>query len=72
MYGDIYPTKYIGKTTDKFGRLKFQLPQTHHFNPKLVLQVEQTINIELLMLVLDFIMNSRLKKWHFYGIHGLS
>ena len=61
MCGDIYPIKYMGKTTDKFGRSKFRLPQTHHFKPKLVLQVEQTTYIELLMLVLDFVMNSRLK-----------
>ena len=32
---------------------------THHFNPKLVLQIVQTT--ELLMLVLDFVVNSRLK-----------
>ena len=24
-FGDIYPTKYMGKTIDMFGRLKFQL-----------------------------------------------
>ena len=27
MYGDIYSTRYMGKTTDIFERLKFQLPQ---------------------------------------------
>ena len=26
VFGDIYPTKYVGKTTDTFGRLEFQLP----------------------------------------------
>ena len=26
VLGDIYPTKYIGKTNDTFGRLKFQFP----------------------------------------------
>ena len=35
--------------------------KTHHFKPKLVLQVEQITYVELLELVLDFVMNPRLK-----------
>ena len=27
MFGDIYPTKCMGKTSDMFGRMKFRLPQ---------------------------------------------
>ena len=40
MFGDGYPTKYMGKTTDTFGRMKFWLSQTYRFKPKLMLQVE--------------------------------
>ena len=38
-----FPTKYMGKTTNTFGRLKFCLPQleTLNFKPKFKLQVEQ-------------------------------
>ena len=41
MFGDIYPMKYMGKTTDTFGRMKFRLPITYRFKPKLMLQVEK-------------------------------
>ena len=33
---------YMGKTTDTFGRMKFQLPQTYRLKPKLMLQVANT------------------------------
>ena len=51
----------------------FSCHKTHYFKPKFVLQVEQT-TVELLMLVLDFVVDSRLKntQWHFCGIHGMS
>ena len=37
MFGDIYPTTYMGKTTDLSGMMKFQLPrvETYRFKPKL-------------------------------------
>ena len=72
-YGDIYPMKYM---VTYFRWLKFQLPQN------LLLQVKSYAAhrgsyIKLLMLVLDFMVNSRLKttRRHFcgiYGIHGMS
>ena len=34
MIGNIYPTKYMGKTTDMPGRLKFQLPVNLLFQAK--------------------------------------
>ena len=52
MYGNVYPTKYMGKTTDTFGRLKFGCHKTYCFKSKVMLQVEQATQ-ELLMLVLD-------------------
>ena len=72
MYNDIYPIKYMGKTTDMFGRLKFWLPQNPSFQAK-TCAAGRANNIDLLMLVLDFVVNSRLKntQWHFYGIHGM-
>ena len=54
MFGDrgnSYPMNYMGKTTDTFGTLKFQLPQNLWFKPKFLLQVHRESNIELLMLV---------------------
>ena len=51
MFGDIYPTKYIGKTTDIFGRSKFQL-QNFCYKPKLTYAVDRASHLELLMLVL--------------------
>ena len=41
MFGDIYPIKYMRKTTDTFGRMKFQLTQTYPFKPKPMVQVEE-------------------------------
>ena len=43
VFGDIYPTKYMGTTTDTFGRLKSQLPLNlqYHFKPKVMLQEEK-------------------------------
>ena len=49
MYGDIYPTKYTGKTTDTFDGSK----------SKIVLQIEPANNVQLLMLALGFVVNSR-------------
>ena len=50
--------KYTGKATDTFLRLKIWLPQT--LSQLFMLQVEQT-TLELLMLVLEFRVNCRLK-----------
>ena len=62
--------KYMGKRTDRFGRMKFQtLPFYAKTNA-----ASRESKIELLILVSDFMVNSRLKntQWHFYGIHGMS
>ena len=76
MFGDIYSTKYMGKITDTFGRMKFRLPQniSGSVKPKLISASSRESKIKLLMLVSDFMVNSRLKstQWHFNGIHGMS
>ena len=41
MFGDIYPTKYMGKITATFGMLKFQLPQKQLILYQKLLQEEQ-------------------------------
>ena len=65
--------KYMGKRTDRFGRMKFPPPQTLPFQAKTNAASRES-EIELLILVSDFMVNSRLKntQWHFYGIYGMS
>ena len=60
----------MGKSSDTFGRLKFQLLQNQPFQAKLVLQIEQARQ-ELLILASEVMVNFRLKniQWHFYEIH---
>ena len=67
MYGDIYPMKYKGKQLICLAGRNFGCHKTHRFKPN-TCAAERANNIQLLMLVLDFIMNSRLKntQWHFY------
>ena len=50
----------MGKITDTFGRSKFWLPQNSQFKAR-TCAAGRVNNIELLMLVLDFVVNSRLK-----------
>ena len=50
VFSDIYPMKHIGKTTDTFGRLKFQLPQNLPFKAKPYAAGRED-NIKLLLLV---------------------
>ena len=58
MFGDVYTTKYMGnKITDRFGRVKFWLPQ----NLAIYQNYAASSYRELLMLVSDFMVNSRLK-----------
>ena len=68
MFGDIYPMKYMGKTTDMFGRMKFWLAQNFTY------AISRESRIELSMLFSDFMVNSRLKNTqrYFCGIHGIS
>ena len=65
--------KYMGKRTDRFGRMKLQPPQTLPFKAKTNAASRES-KIELLILVSDFTVNSRLKNTqrHFYRIHGMS
>ena len=53
--------------------MKFQPPQTLPFQAKTNAASRES-KIELLILVSDFMVNSRLKntQWHFYRIHGMS
>ena len=62
MFGDhIYPTKYsYGKTIDRFGRMKFWLSQNLLFYAK-TYAASGECKMELLIIVSDFMMNSRLK-----------
>ena len=55
VFGDIYRMKYMAKTTDMFGSMKFW------FKPKLTYAAGRESMIELLELVSDFMVNSRLK-----------
>ena len=73
MFGDIYPTKYMGKTTDMFGRLKFQLPQNLPFQAK-TCATGRASKIELLMLVSEVMVIFKLKStlWLVYEIHEMS
>ena len=50
----------MGKTTDMFFRSKFQLPQNSPFKTK-TCAAGRASNIELSMLVLDFMVKFRLK-----------
>ena len=74
MYGDIYSMKYMGKTTDMFYVLwlKIRLPETLSLQAKSY-AAGRANNTELLMLVSDFKVNSRLKilKGIFSGVHGM-
>ena len=69
MFGDIYPTKYMGKSTDTFRRMKFWLTQILPFYAK-TYAVSRDSKIELLMLVSDIIVISRLKilKWNPWNV----
>ena len=75
MYGDIYPMKHMGKTTDMFGWwMKFRLPQKLLFYAK-TYPADRASYMQLLMLVLDFVVHYRLKitpQWYFCGMHGMS
>ena len=42
----------------------FGCHKTHHFKPKLTCAADRANKIELLMLVLNFVVNSRLKNTH--------
>ena len=42
VYDDIYPMKCMGKQLIRLAGQNFGCHKTHHFKPKLVLQVEQT------------------------------
>ena len=55
-----YPTKYMGKTTDTFWRLKFRLPVNLPFLAD-TYAASRDSYIELLILVSDFMVNIRLK-----------
>ena len=72
MFGDIYPMSYMGKTTDTFGRLKFRLQVNSPFQAK-TYAADRATKTELLMLVSDIMVISRLKntQWYLYGIHGM-
>ena len=74
MFGDIYPTKCMGRTTDTFEKLKFWLPQNLPFQAKACTAAGRASKIDLLLLVLNIMVISRLKitQYHFYGIHGMS
>ena len=52
MFGDIYPMKYMGKTTGTFRRMKFWLPQILPFSAKTYASSGES-KIELLILVSD-------------------
>ena len=64
--------KYMGKRTDTFWWLEILLPQTLSLKAKSY-AAGRANNIELLMLVSDFKVNSRLKNTQriFSGIHGM-
>ena len=49
MLGDIYSTKYIGKTSNTFGMMKFCLPQKLLFEAKTYAASKES-KTELLML----------------------
>ena len=53
--------------------MKFWSPQNLLFSAK-TNAASRERKIELLILISDFMVNSRLKNtlWHFYGIHGMS
>ena len=59
MYGDIYPTKYIEKATDTFLGRNFGCHKTQ-FQAK-TCTAGRASNIELSMLVLNFMVKYRLK-----------
>ena len=63
----------MGKTTDTFGRLRFCLPLNLPFEANTYAAGRES-NIELLILVSDFIVNSILKnsQRYFFGMHGMS
>ena len=75
MFGDTYPIKYMGKTTDAFRRLKFWLTVNLSFQVK-TYAPDRASKIDLLMLVLEVMVTSSLRlkntQWYFYGIHGMS
>ena len=60
------------KTTDTFGRLKFQLQQNQPLQAK-TCDAGRASKVEL-MLVLEVMVIFRLKntQYHFYEIHGMS
>ena len=72
MHGGIYPIKYMEKQLIGLKGQTFSCHKSHRFKLK-PSAVGRANNIELLMLVLDFVMNSMLEntQWHFCGIHGM-
>ena len=59
--------KFMGKTTDTLGRSKFQLLQNSRFKPS----SGRENNIELLILVLDFMVNYRLKMLNSISVESM-
>ena len=66
--------KCMSRTTDAFEELKFWLAQNQPFEAKTFAAAGRASKIELLFLVLNVMVISRLKstQCHFYGIHGMS
>ena len=62
--------KYIGKAPDMFGGLKFWLLVNLPFKVKIYAASRES-NIELLILISDFMVNSTLinTQRYFYGMH---
>ena len=66
MFGNIDPTKYMGETTDMLEGRNFGCYKPFLFQAK-TYAVDRASNLELLMLVLDFKVDYRLKntQWYF-------
>ena len=61
-FGDIYATKYMEKTTDMFGKMKFQLPQNSPFWAWTYAVSRESWQDKVIdAIVSDFMMNIRLK-----------
>ena len=61
--GDIHPTNYIRKTTDKFGRLNFSWHKTSHRESNIVIHARSKLHGELYA--------ENIQKY-FCGMHGTS
>ena len=75
MFGDIYPTKYMGKTTDMFRRLKFRLPVNLRFYCNTyAASREKQYRVINTTVVSDFMVDSMLKniQRYFCGMNGMS